>query len=246
MSNDKPLALVTGANKGIGFEVARQLGRDHGMTVLVAARDAGRGRDAAARLAAEGIDARPLVLDVTDAASVAAAAAAVDRDHGGRLDVLVNNAGVALDRSPPTRTDLAAMRATFETNVFGPLAVTLALLPLLRRSPAGRVVNVSSGLGSLTLNADPASAYAAVKLVAYNSSKAALNMQTVLLARELAEAGSAIKVNAADPGYTATDLNGHQGTGTVADGARAAVRLATLPPDGPTGGFFDAAGVQPW
>ena len=244
MSNEtgnRPVALVTGGNKGIGFEVARQLGRDHGMAVVLGCRDGGRGRAAAERLAAEGIDARAVVLDVTDPASVAAAAGTL-----GRLDVLVNNAGIvaAGDRRPATDVELADLRATFETNVFGPATVTRLMLPLLRRSPAGRVVNVSSGLGSLAQNSDPTWQYAAVKALAYNSSKAALNMQTVILAAALA--GTAVKVNAADPGYTATDLNGNQGTQSVEQGSRAIVRLATLGPDGPTGGYFDAAGVVPW
>ena len=245
LSPNQPVALITGANKGIGYEVARQLGRDHGMTVLIGARDEARGREAAEKLAAEGIDARPVRLDVTDPASVEAAAQEIGHDFGGRLDVLVNNAGIALDRNPASQTDLVTLKTTYETNVFGPFVVTKAMLPLLKASAAGRVVNVSSGLGSLAQNSDPAWAYAAVKPFAYNSSKAALNMQTVLFAAELAK-DTPIKVNAADPGYTATDLNNHQGTRTVEEGARAAVRLATLPPDGPTGGYFDEDGPVPW
>ena len=243
-SSEKPLALITGANKGIGYEIARQLGKDHGMTVLIGARDETRGRDAAGKLAADGIDARPLRLDVTDPASVEAAARHIERDFGGKLDVLVNNAGVALERCPASETDLSKFKATYDTNVFGPFVVTKAMLPLLKKSSAGRVVNVSSGLGSLTQNSDPNWEYAKVKPLAYNSSKAALNMQTVLFADELKD--TPIKVNAADPGYTATDLNGHQGHRTVDEGARAAVRLATLPEDGPTGGYFDEAGPVPW
>lgn len=244
--NDIPLALITGANKGIGFEIARQLGKDHGMTVLIGARDETRGRDAADKLKAMGVDARPIRLEVANADSVEAAKTRIEREFGGRLDVLVNNAGVALDRSAPSETDLENFNKTFETNVFGPLLVTKTMLPLLRHSVAGRVVNISSGLGSITQNNDPEWEFGSVRLVAYNSSKAALNMQTVLFARELASAGSPIKVNSADLGYTATDLNDHQGTRTVEQGARAAVRLATLPPDGPTGGFFNEEGPVPW
>ncbi len=182
----KPVALVTGANKGIGLEVARQLGRDHGMTVLIGARDEGRGRAAADQLQAQGIDARAVRLDVTDPASVEAAARQIERDFGGRLDVLVNNAGVSLDGfTPPSQTDLALFKPTYETNVFGPLVVTKTLLPLLKRVPAGRVVNMSSTLGSLARCGDAANPYAAVRLLSYNSSKAALNMQTVLFAGEL-------------------------------------------------------------
>jgi NAD(P)-dependent dehydrogenase (short-subunit alcohol dehydrogenase family) len=248
MSNSsyRPVALITGANKGIGLEIARQLGKDHGMTVLVGARDQERGNAAAEKLKGLGIDARAIRLDVTDRASVEAVAQQIERDFGGRLDVLVNNAGIALDRNPPSQTDLEKFKTTHETNVFGPLLVTTTMLPLLKRSAAGRVVNMSSGLGSLAQNNDPAWEFAQVKLVAYNSSKAALNMQTVLFARELAGEGSAIKVNSADPGYTATDLNHHQGHRTVEEGARAAVRLATLPPNGPTGGFFNEDGPVPW
>ena len=241
------MALVTGANKGIGYEIARQLGRDHGMTVLVGARDEGRGREAAEKLRAEGIDARAVPLDVTDPADVAAVARRIEHDFGGRLDVLVNNAGVSLDGyAAPSRTDLSKFKATYETNVFGPLVVTKTLLPLLKRAPAGRVVNMSSSLGSLSLNANPPAPSAAVRLVSYNSSKAALNMQTVLFAAELAAEGSPVKVNSACPGYVATDLTNQQGTRTVAQGAREAVRLATLPADGPTGRFFDEDGPVAW
>ena len=244
-SLDKRVALVTGANKGIGFEIARQLGEDHGMTVLLGARDEARGRAAAEKLVGQGIDARPLLLDVTDLASVQAAARRIGEEFGGRLDVLVNNAGVALDTLPPSQADFGKFKATYETNVFGPFAVTQAMLPLLKRSPAGRVVNVSSSLGSLAYNSDPTWAYAAVKPLAYNSSKAALSMQTIIFAAELAAEGSPIKVNAACPGSVTTDLNpnGHR---TVAEGAREPVRLATLPADGPTGQFFNEDGPVPW
>ena len=171
------------------------------------------------------------MLDVTDPATATAAAAAL-----GRLDVLINNAGIALpnDQQPVVEVALdtlrETLRTTFETNVVGPATITRAMLPLLRRSPAGRIVNVSSGLGSLALNTDPASPYAAVKPLAYNSSKAALNMQTVIFAAALVKDG--IKVNAADPGYCSTDLNGHSGPRSVEQGARVIVRLATLPDDG--------------
>ena len=229
-SSDKRVALITGANKGIGLEIARQLGRDHGMAVLVGARDEGRGHAAAEQLTAQGIDARPVWLDVTDLASVRAVARQIEQDFGGKLDVLVNNAGVALDYLPPSQADLEKFKATYETNVFGPFVVTQAMLPLLKRSPAGRVVNVSSSLGSLALNSDPAWAFAAVKPLAYNSSKAALSMQTI---------------NSACPGSVVTEMNPH-GQRTVEQGAREPVRLATLPADGPTGRFFDEDGPVPW
>jgi NAD(P)-dependent dehydrogenase (short-subunit alcohol dehydrogenase family) len=213
------------------------LGREHGMTVLVGARDELRGKEAAARL---GPFAIPVVLDVTSPSSVAAVASTLER-----LDVLVNNAGILLERgSPPSGMSVDMLRETYETNVFGVVTVTNALLPLLRRSPRGRIVNVSSGLGSLGFAADPTHEYAAYPLLAYGSSKAALNMVTVMYANELRSTG--IKVNAADPGYCATDLNGHSGPRTAAQGAVAAVRLATLDDDGPTGGFFDDSGPVPW
>lgn len=233
------IALVTGANKGIGKEIARQLGRLE-MTVLVAARDEERGRAAVRDLAEEGIDARPVVLDVTDPESVAAAAKLIERDHG-RLDVLVNNAGILADRdgiSPEI------FRRTFETNVVGVHNVTTALLPLLRKASDARVVNLSSELGSLGLLADPTSREATAPFFAYNSSKAALNVLTVLFANEVRADG--IKVNAVSPGFTATDMNDHQGVLTPAQGASVAVRLATIPADGPTGAFYGQDGALPW
>lgn len=237
------IALVTGANKGIGFEVARQLGRAN-HRVLLGARDATLGAAAAATLCAEGIDASCIQLDLTDMATIRAAAAAIETECG-RLDVLVNNAGIT-DRAdgPPSSASLEAVRRLFDTNFFGTLAVTQAMLPLLRRSQSGRIVNVSSGLGSLGNNSDPGWEFARVKLIGYNASKAALNMLTVQLAAELRDAG--IKVNAADPGFTATDLNDHRGYQTVTEGAAPVVRLALLPDDGPTGGYFSASRQEPW
>ena len=240
MSEHK-IALVTGANKGIGKEIARQLGRQ-GMIALIGARDEERGAAAAAQLKQEGIDARAVLLDVTRAESVAAVAAQIEREFG-RLDILVNNAGIAIDGGF-YNADVDMMRRTYETNVFGVVAMIGALLPLLKKSEAGRIVNLSSGLGSLTQNSDPNWPFGYVKALAYNSSKAALNMITVIFADELKD--TAIKVNAADPGYTMTDLNDNQGTRSVEQGATAAVRLATLPADGPTGGYFDEDGVVPW
>jgi NAD(P)-dependent dehydrogenase (short-subunit alcohol dehydrogenase family) len=239
----KKVALVTGANKGIGLEIGRQLASLHGMIVLIGARDESRGREAAGKLGAEGLDARAVELNVTDQKSIDAAARRIATEFG-RLDVLVNNAGVFLDPVPPSQLEMDVLRRTYETNVFGVFATTKAMLPLLRRSSAGRIVNLSSGLGSLAQNSDPSWEFAAVKPLAYNSSKTAVNAITVLFAAELKDTG--IKVNAADPGYTATDMNQHQGTRTVAEGALAAVRLATLPPDGPTGGYFNESGRVPW
>jgi NAD(P)-dependent dehydrogenase (short-subunit alcohol dehydrogenase family) len=231
------IALVTGANKGIGFEIARALGTEHGMTVLIGARDPIRGKEAAGAL---GDFTVPVQLDVTDQASIEALAGGLQR-----LDVLVNNAGVLLERgAPPSGTPPQLLRDTFDVNVFGVVAVTNALLPVLRRAPAARIVNVSSGLGSLAFTTEPGHVYAQNPLLAYNSSKTALNAITVSYANELR--GTPIKVNAADPGYCATDLNHHSGPRTPAQGAVAAVRLATLPADGPTGGFFDDEGEVAW
>jgi NAD(P)-dependent dehydrogenase (short-subunit alcohol dehydrogenase family) len=242
MSETK-VALVTGANKGIGFEIARGLGTA-GVTVLVGARDVHRGAAAAEKLAAEGITAVPVELDVTDPVSVSAAAARIDREHG-RLDILVNNAGILLERGQsPSATPVELLERTFATNVYGVVTVTNALLPLLRRAPAGRIVNMSSGLGSLGITSDPQGPYAEAPLLAYNSSKSALNAVTVSYANELRD--TPIKVNAADPGYCATDMNGHSGPRTPEQGAIAAVRLATLPADGPTAGFFSEDGAEPW
>ncbi|RVU27847.1 SDR family oxidoreductase [Streptomyces antnestii] len=231
--------LITGANKGLGFETARRL-VEAGHTVYVGSRDAGRGR-----LAAERIGARWVLLDVTDDASVTAAAKSVEADGG--LDVLINNAGIE-GRTPEGGVIGAAevtadeMRSTFETNVFGVVRVTHAFLPLLRRSQAPVVVNVSSGLASLTrvtAAGTPAHAYPGV---AYPASKAAVNMLTV----QYAKAFPGMRINAVEPGYTATDLNAHTGTQTVEEGAEIIVRMAQLGPDGPTGTYVDVEGPLPW
>ncbi|HEY9139497.1 MAG TPA: SDR family oxidoreductase [Bryobacteraceae bacterium] len=239
----KKIALVTGANKGIGFEVARQLAAS-GCTVLLGARNQTLGEDAAGKLAAEGLDVRDIAIDLTLPTTIIAAASriAADFDH---LDILVNNAGIATPGDgPPTASSLDAIEKTLRVNFLGSVAVTQAMLPLLRKAPSGRIVNVSSGLGSLTQNGDPAWPYAAHKYLGYSASKAALNMLTVQLAYELRD--TAIKVNSADPGYTATDLNGHSGTQTILEGAAEAIRLALLPEDGPTGTYSDSKGVVPW
>jgi NAD(P)-dependent dehydrogenase (short-subunit alcohol dehydrogenase family) len=240
--NNGKIALITGANKGIGLEIARQLGTQ-GITVLLGVRDENRGREAAEKLQIEGIDAHVVQLNVTDQSTIDAAASSIESEFG-KLDILVNNAGIAIDSVPPSQLDIEVLRRTYDTNVFGVFAVTKAMLPLLRKSDAGRIVNMSSGLGSLTQNSDPNYEYAQVKLLAYNSSKTALNAMTIQFAHELKD--TPIKVNAADPGYVATDINQHRGIRTVQQGATAPVRLATLSADGPTGGFFDENGVVPW
>jgi NAD(P)-dependent dehydrogenase (short-subunit alcohol dehydrogenase family) len=242
------IALVTGANKGLGAETARRLGR-LGLTVIVGARDPQRGQAAAAELRADGADVRVVALDVTDQQTLDDAARLLEAEFG-RLDVLINNAGVSLEqgRPAPSELDVGLLRQIFETNVFGVVAVTNTFLPLLRRSAAGRIVNVSSALGSLTAWSDPASPmrrYAPL-LLGYNSSKTALNAVTLHYAAELAR--TPIKVNAASPGYVATDLNEHRGTLKLADegSVAAIVRLATLPDDGPTGAFLSEDGPVPW
>jgi NAD(P)-dependent dehydrogenase (short-subunit alcohol dehydrogenase family) len=237
------IALVTGANKGIGFEIARQLSR-RGMTVYVAARDRGRGSAAAEKLHGDGLAARFIELDVLREDTIRQAAATIEAAHG-RLDVLMNNAGIfEREDGLPSQASLEAVRRTLLTNFIGPAAVAQAMLPLLRRSTAGRIVNVSSELGSLALNANPGWGHAWAKFLGYNASKAALNMLTVQLAFELKD--TPIKVNSAGPGYTKTDLNDNQGTQTVEEGAAEAIRLALLPADGPTGGFFSSAGPVAW
>jgi NAD(P)-dependent dehydrogenase (short-subunit alcohol dehydrogenase family) len=242
--NQNTTALITGANKGIGLETARRLA-DLGMTVLVGARDRGRGESAVATLRANSPDVHLVLLDV--AAEGDAVRAATDvKTRFGRLDVLVNNAGVAIGSGLPSKQSVATMRELFATNLFGPVAVTQAFLPLLRKAPAARIVNVSSSLGSLRLAADHDSVVSqqGAALFGYSASKTAINSFTVRLANELRAKN--FKVNSACPGYVATDLNRHTGMRTVQQGAEIIVRLATLPNDGPTAGFFDDAGAVPW
>jgi NAD(P)-dependent dehydrogenase (short-subunit alcohol dehydrogenase family) len=247
MNGNAPIALVTGANKGIGFEIARQLAAG-GMTVLLAARDRQRRDQATAALRSAGLDVRPLILDVTGPATVQAAAQQVGADFG-RIDVLVNNAGISgSGAGTPGTADLDAVRAVFDTNVFGVMRVTNAMLPLLKRSPAGRIVNISSGVGSMGYMTNPDHYMSRLPAVAaYPASKAALNALTVQYAKELRPLG--ILVNAAAPGACATDFTRNLGMAiarTAADGAAIAVKLATLGPGGPTGGFFDDNGPVPW
>ena len=239
----KKVALVTGANKGIGREIARQFGKA-GMIVLLGARDTVLGEAAAAKLREEKLDVHFLLLDLVRPETIAAAAASIAAQFQ-QLDILINNAAI-LDQAdgPPSSADLNSVKRVMETNFLGTLAVTQAMLPLLRKSKAARIVNLSSGLASLEKNGDPGWDFAAFKLIGYNASKAALNMLTVQLAFELRGAG--IKVNSISPGFVATDMNAHRGTLTVEEGAAGPVRLALLPPDGPSGGFFDQHGSHPW
>jgi len=247
-ANGKKVALVTGANKGIGFETAKQLAR-RGITVLLGARDETRGSEAASKLKGEGLDAHFVHLDVDDAQTHQTVARFVEEKFG-KLDILINNAGVLIDEYesdapvPAGKLRLDVYRRTFETNFFGLIAVTQAFLPLVRKSDAGRIVNLSSVLASLTLHSDPTSDFYHFKAPAYNASKTALNAFTVHLAYELRD--TSVKVNAAHPGYVDTDMSNHQGPMAVEDGAKTSVQLATLPADGFTGKFVHLGEELPW
>lgn len=233
-------ALVTGANKGLGHETVRRLA-ELGWQVFLAARDADRGQAAAARLAARGLDVRFVPLDVTCDDSTAAAADLV-RARSGRLDVLINNAAVGGPHNHPAETSPAELREVFETNVFGPIRVTHAFLPLLRAADHPRIVMVSSAMASIAVLTDPKWHGVLPTELGYPTTKAALNMLTTQYAIGLPD----IRINAVDPGYTATDLTDRQGTQTMTEGTDAIVRLASIGPDGPTGGFFDRDGTAPW
>jgi NAD(P)-dependent dehydrogenase (short-subunit alcohol dehydrogenase family) len=247
---DNPVALVTGANKGIGLQIAKELAT-HGFAVVVGSRNLEAGEIAAESV---GNDARAVQLDVTDQDSIAAAAERI-RDELGRLDVLVNNAGISHAETPGRSLEeivasgrlgiasLDEVRTVFETNVFGVIAVIQAMLPLLREAPAARIVNVASSGGSLTLNSDPTNPHRSM-FGTYSASKAAANAVTVAFAAELDAAG--IKVNAACPGFTGTDLNFFRGTRTVEEGAREPVHLALIDDNGPTGTFSNEDGPLPW
>ena len=242
--NERTIALVTGANKGIGYEIAAGLGA-LGWSVGVGARDDQRREAAVERLRAAGVDAFGVPLDVTDDSSATAAAQLIE-EQDGRLDVLVNNAAVAGGMpQEPTRADLGTIRTVVETNVIGVIRVTNVMLPLLRRSASPRIVNMSSSVGSLTRQSGPdAGQTAGPVAVAYAPSKTFLNAVTLQYARELS--GTNILINAGCPGYVATDLNGFRGVRTPEQGAAIAIKLATLPDDGPTGQFFEDGGIVPW
>jgi NAD(P)-dependent dehydrogenase (short-subunit alcohol dehydrogenase family) len=239
------IALITGANKGIGLETARQLGK-LGATVLVGARDLAKGEQAAEVLRGVGVDARAIKLDVLNEADRAAAAKTIEKDFG-RLDILINNAGVMLDGrtgNATSATPMHVLRETFETNFFAVVALTQTLLPLLRKSEAGRIVNLSSILASLTLHASPGSSIYDAKTFAYDASKAALNSFTIHLAHELK--GTKIKVNSAHPGWVKTDMGGKGAQMEIVDGAKTSIGLATLPANGPSGGYFHMGEALPW
>lgn len=234
------VALVTGANKGLGRETVRRLA-DLGWTVYLGARDPERGKAAAAELAAGGADVRHLPLDVTSEESVAEAVRTVTAE-AGKLDVLVNNAGITGGHAAVEETVATDFLAAYGVNVLGPVRVTQAFLPLLRASAEPRIVMVSSGMGSMAITTDPERFESTLHSLVYPSSKAALNM----ISTQYAKALTGIRVNAVDPGYTATDLNGHSGHQSVEEGVEAIVATATIGPDGPTGGFVDRNGPIPW
>lgn len=243
MSDTNRIALVTGANKGIGLAIARQLAQA-GVFVIIGARDPARAKAAVDELQSEGFAVKSVAIDLTDLSTITAAAQTIDTDHG-RLDILVNNAGIVdANDGPPTTASAEAARRIMDTNFFGTLAVTQAMLPLLRKAPTGRIVNLSSSLGSLSVNGDPASPYYSARLIGYNSSKAALNMLTVQLAQELI--GTQIVINSVSPGFVKTDLTGHNGFMTPEEGARLPVEYALLGENAVSGQFVEPGGTTPW
>ena len=237
------IALVTGANKGIGLEIARQLAQA-GVSVIIGTRNPGRASAAVAELSSAGLQVRSISLDLNDHATIAAAAETIGAEHGW-LDILVNNAGIVdAEDGPPTSGSPDAARRIMDTNFVGTLAVTQAMMPLLRQSAAARIVNLSSSLGSLAVNGDPASPYYSARLIGYNASKAALNMLTVQLAEELRDTPHVI--NSVSPGYVKTDLTGQNGFMTPEEGAKLPVQYALLGNDAVSGRFVEASGETPW
>lgn len=235
--------LITGANKGIGFGAARALGRE-GLKILVGSRDPDRGEKAVKDLIAEGIDARLVIIDVSDQNSVTQAADQVSQDFG-QLDILINNAGIGLIGTPPSALDVGVLRDVLDTNLIGALITTQAFLPLLKNSDFGRIVNVSSIMGSISKLSDPNfTSHKMAIFTPYSISKAALNMFTALLAVELQDTD--IKVNAVEPGYTDTEMTNDHRAQSVEDAVRVIVKYALIGNDGPTGGYFDVNGAIPW
>lgn len=244
MASEK-VAFITGGNKGIGLETARQLGK-LGIKVVIGSRDLGNGKAAAEKLKSDGVSAEVIRFDITKPADHKEAYDYFDK-HYGRLDILINNAGISKEGFGPNQTsatDTGLLRETFETNFFRTVELTQTLLPLIRKSPAGRIVNLSSILGSLTLHADPKSPIYEAKAFAYDTSKTALNAFTVHLAHELR--GTKIKVNSAHPGWVKTDMGTDAAPMEIPDGAKTSVRLATLPDDGSSGSYFHMDQTLPW
>jgi NAD(P)-dependent dehydrogenase (short-subunit alcohol dehydrogenase family) len=251
MANET-IAFITGGNRGIGLETARGLGKK-GITVLIGSRDKAKGDAAAAELKKEGIaNVEAIQFDVANYNDHSRLAKLLD-DRYGKLDILVNNAGISIDGgdfsnpkgfNTTSTVSTAKLHETFETNFFAVVALTQTLLPLIKRSPAGRIVNLSSILGSLTLNADPTSPIYSVKAFAYNASKTALNAFSISLAAELR--GTNIKVNSAHPGWVKTEMGGPNAPLELSEGGKTSIELATLPADGPTGGYFHLGQPLPW
>ncbi|MCQ4087639.1 SDR family oxidoreductase [Saccharibacillus sp. JS10] len=238
----KQTVFITGANKGIGYETARQLGKQ-GYFVFLGARSQQNGQEAVRKLQEEGIEAQYVLIDVANPSTIPAAAKAI-ADVTPSLDVLINNAGIGAGGNVPSQQSMEDIRRVYEVNVFGPIQVIQSMLPLLKKSPLGRIVNVSSGLGSLTFHSDPSHEHYGVNPLDYNSSKTALNAVTVMFAKEFV--GAPLKINAVDPGYTATDMNNNSGPRSVEHSAGTVAKLALIGEDGPSGKFFDETGEIPW
>jgi NAD(P)-dependent dehydrogenase (short-subunit alcohol dehydrogenase family) len=240
------VAFITGGNKGLGLETARQLGKQ-GIKVVIGSRDLARGKAAVEKLKADGVDAEVIPFDITKAADYKEAYRYFDKNYG-RLDILINNAGISKENfqggNKTSVTSAEVLHETFDTNFFGAIQITQTLLPLIRKSPAGRIVNLSSILGSLALHADPKSPIYDAKAFAYDASKSALNAFTVHLAHELRD--TKIKVNSAHPGWVKTDMGGEQAPLDIVTGAKTSVRLATLPDSGPTGAYIHLDQTLPW
>ncbi len=245
MASEK-VAFITGGNKGIGLETARQLGK-LGIKVVIGARDPAKGNEALAKLKADGVNAEAVKFDITKAADYKEVYKYLDQ-HYGKLDILVNNAGISredfMGGNKTSSTSAELLHETFDTNFFGAVELTQVLLPLIKKAPAGRIVNLSSILGSISLHADPKSPIYDAKAFAYDASKAALNSFTVHLAHELKD--SKIKVNSAHPGWVKTDMGGEQAPLDIVTGAKTSVKLATLPDDGPTGAYIHLDQTLPW
>lgn len=245
MSTEKKIAFVTGGNRGLGLETARQLAQT-GVEVVIGARDAKQGEAVAQKLQTEGLKVDALQFDITKPADYKKAYAYFDKKYG-KLDILINNAGVSKEtfgENTSNTVSPAVLRETFDTNFFGLVELTQTLLPLIKKAPEGRIVNLSSILGSLTLHATPSSPIDALKGLAYNSSKAALNAFTIHLAHALKD--TKIKVNSAHPGWVKTDMGTDAAPMEIPDGAKTSVQLATLGSDGPTGGYFHMGESLPW
>ncbi|QNI33772.1 SDR family oxidoreductase [Alloacidobacterium dinghuense] len=247
MAKEKKVAFITGGNRGIGLETARQLGKGDGIKVVIGSRDLGKGQAVAKELRADGADVDVIRFDITKPADYKEAYDYFDKNYG-KLDILINNAGVSKETfMAPNNTSTvtqAVLRETFDTNFFGTIELTQVLLPLIKKAPEGRIVNLSSILGSLTLHADPDSPIYGAKALAYDASKAALNAFTVHLAHELRD--TKIKVNSAHPGWVKTDMGTDAAPMELPDGAKTSVQLATLASDGPTGGYFHMGEALPW